>query len=84
MTGPHRAARLCAGLLMGALLAVLAGCAQLVPQTMALRTGWPDGVPQRVEWTDVPFFPQEDYQCGPAALATVLATPAPGCRLKNW
>jgi tetratricopeptide (TPR) repeat protein len=57
---------------MGALLAVLAGCAQLVPQTIALRTGWPDGVPQRVEWTDVPFFPQEDYQCGPAALATVL------------
>jgi hypothetical protein len=26
-----------------------------------------------VELTAVPFFPQEDYQCGPAALATVLA-----------
>ncbi|MDG4812132.1 PA2778 family cysteine peptidase [Hydrogenovibrio sp. 3SP14C1] len=25
-----------------------------------------------VELTDVPFFPQEKYQCGPAALATVL------------
>lgn len=25
-----------------------------------------------VELTAVPFFPQEDYQCGPAALATVL------------
>jgi tetratricopeptide (TPR) repeat protein len=25
-----------------------------------------------VELTDTPFFPQEDYQCGPAALATVL------------
>lgn len=24
------------------------------------------------ELTEVPFFPQEDYQCGPAALATVL------------
>lgn len=22
--------------------------------------------------SDVPFFPQEDYQCGPAALATVM------------
>lgn len=29
-------------------------------------------LPERVELTHVPFFPQEDYQCGPAALATVL------------
>ncbi|OGI52321.1 MAG: hypothetical protein A3E57_02475 [Candidatus Muproteobacteria bacterium RIFCSPHIGHO2_12_FULL_60_33] len=28
--------------------------------------------PQPVELTTVPFFPQEEYQCGPAALATVL------------
>lgn len=26
----------------------------------------------RVQLEQVPFFPQEDYQCGPAALATVL------------
>ena len=26
-----------------------------------------------VELTEVPFFPQTEYQCGPAALATVLA-----------
>lgn len=26
----------------------------------------------RVELIDTPFFPQEDFQCGPAALATVL------------
>lgn len=57
----------------GVLLALLSGCAALVPQTVALRTGWPEGVPQRVELAKVPFFPQEDYQCGPAALATVLA-----------
>jgi hypothetical protein len=25
-----------------------------------------------IELADTPFFPQEDYQCGPAALATVL------------
>lgn len=52
--------------------ALLAGCAQLVPQTVALRSDWPRGVPQAVELTAVPFFPQLDYQCGPAALATVL------------
>ena len=28
--------------------------------------------PEPVELTAVPFFPQEEYQCGPAALATVL------------
>jgi hypothetical protein len=58
----------------GAALALLvAGCAPLVPQTVALRTGWPGGVPRSVELHDVPFFPDQDYQCGPAALATVLA-----------
>jgi tetratricopeptide (TPR) repeat protein len=40
---------------------------------MGLRTGWPEGVPQHVELKDVPFFPQTDYQCGPAALATILS-----------
>ena len=68
-----RAASSAARILAGVLLAFLAGCAQLVPQTIALRTGWPEGVPQTVELTAVPFFPQEDYQCGPAALATVLS-----------
>ncbi len=29
--------------------------------------------PARIELTAVPFFPQDRYQCGPAALATVLA-----------
>jgi Flp pilus assembly protein TadD len=33
-----------------------------------------DQLPQRVELADTPFFPQKDYQCGPAALATVLVT----------
>jgi tetratricopeptide (TPR) repeat protein len=66
-------ARRCAGLLASALAALLAGCAQLVPQTVALRDAWPEGVPRTIELTSVPFFPQDDYQCGPAALATVLA-----------
>jgi len=73
MSGPARAARFAAALCCGVLLAWLAGCAQLVPQTMGLRTAWPEGVPLSVEWTAVPFFPQDDYQCGPAALATVLS-----------
>jgi hypothetical protein len=42
---------------------VLAGCAG-APQLPPVGT---------VELTAVPFFAQEDYQCGPAALATVLA-----------
>jgi hypothetical protein len=42
----------------------LAGCAA-VPQL-------PPGA-RAEELTAVPFFPQTDYQCGPAALATVLA-----------
>jgi tetratricopeptide (TPR) repeat protein len=60
------------------MLALLAGCAPLVPQTVALRTGWPAGVSEQVELRDVPFFPQRDYQCGPAALATVLAASGVG------
>jgi hypothetical protein len=73
MSGSPRNARLVAGFFCWLLLAVLAGCAQLVPQTVGLRTAWPDGVARSVELTAVPFFPQEDYQCGPAALATVLS-----------
>lgn len=77
MRGVRAALRRAGWLLcFGALLALLSGCAALaplVPQTYALRTGWPEGVPQQVELSSVPFFPQEDYQCGPAALATVLA-----------
>lgn len=67
---PHRSARLtvCAFLL----LAGLSGCASMVPQTMALRDAWPAGVAVRSELGEAPFFPQQDYQCGPAALATVL------------
>jgi len=30
------------------------------------------GIPERVELQEVSFFPQQDYQCGPAALATML------------
>jgi hypothetical protein len=59
-------ARLFAGVLLLALL--LGGCASFLPPTAALRDGLPQGLPPRVELTRVPFFPQEEYQCGPAAL----------------
>ena len=44
------------------------------PQTAELREALPQGLPEKVELTRVPFFPQEEYQCGPAALATALAS----------
>ncbi len=55
-------------LVVGTLLTV--GCAS-APQTSRLLTA-PDGPRPPVELTEVPFFPQTAYQCGPAALATVL------------
>lgn len=54
----------------GVLLLLLAGCA-LTPELEG-RQELASGLPQSVEWEAVPFFPQEEYQCGPAALATVL------------
>lgn len=44
-----------------------------MPQTAQLgEGGLPEGLPPQVELADVPFFPQSEYQCGPAALATAL------------
>lgn len=50
-----------------AFIALLAACARspvLSPEAERL--------PERVELSDVPFFAQDAYQCGPAALATLL------------
>ena len=63
--------RLKAGVLLSGLL--LCGCAGMsqgpvVPEPKA------SGLPAAHELTAVPFFPQRRYQCGPAALATVLAS----------
>ncbi len=52
------------------LIIVLTGCAS-APQTAQLLEQ-PQGLPQKHELTQVPFYPQKKYQCGPAALATVL------------
>lgn len=50
-------------------MVLLTGCA--TPQTRQLLNST-SPLPRSVELTEVPFFPQEEYQCGPAALATVL------------
>lgn len=47
--------------------ALLAGCA--TPQVSEALRDWPRDLPVRSELRQVPFFPQEDYECGPAALA---------------
>ena len=65
-------ARLVAGVFV---LAVLSGCASLFPQTKELaRGGLPQGLPEKIELSQTAFFPQLEYQCGPAALATVLVS----------
>jgi hypothetical protein len=50
-------------------LAWLSGCAV---QTAALLAAPPAGLPRSAELASTPFFPQTEYQCGPAALATAL------------
>lgn len=54
-------------LVLAALLA--SGCASLHTDRILASAG---ALPEPVELKAVPFFPQEEYQCGPAALATVL------------
>lgn len=52
-----------------ALALLAAGCAPMQADRL-LATA--DAFPQPVELEQVPFFPQEQYQCGPAALAMAL------------
>lgn len=56
-------------LLLLCLISLLSGCAT---QTRNLLAQPPSAMPQRVELTATPFFAQEDYQCGPAALAMLM------------
>jgi hypothetical protein len=53
----------------GIFILALAGCASAPVQ----RVSGAAGLPERAELQTVPFYPQEDYQCGPAALAMVLS-----------
>lgn len=56
-------------ILLALVAAGLSGCAT---QTRSLLSERPADLPARVELADTPFFPDEAYHCGPAALATVL------------
>ncbi len=56
--------------LLAALL-ILSGCAS-TPQSRSFRANLPASLPSAVELTDTPFYAQTEYQCGPAALATLL------------
>ena len=60
--------RLIAGLLFLVLCVMLAGCS-LVPSSYLSQS---PGRPTRAMVEDVPFFPQKEQQCGPAALAMAL------------
>lgn len=64
----HSRQRLLSGVFL-LLLLFLGGCAT---QSHSLMQASGSDLPRRQELSSTPFFPQELYQCGPAALATVL------------
>lgn len=55
----------------GIFLLMLGGCRTLPPPA-ALSEDMAVALPRQIELSEVPFFAQEDYQCGPAALAMVM------------
>lgn len=60
--------RASAQLYLGVFLSVmLVGCSHIRVDPTSLELEKP-----AVEWVNVPFFPQTEYQCGPAALATLF------------
>jgi tetratricopeptide (TPR) repeat protein len=52
-------------------ICVLSGCATRPSELTPAATAH---LPARIELSQTPFHPQDAYQCGPAALATVLQT----------
>lgn len=54
-------------------LLILSSCAS-TPQSRHIQANGLGSLPLAVELTDTPFYPQTQYQCGPAALATLLQT----------
>ena len=54
---------------MPALFVLLSGCASIPSEIAELEAN-----PASLELVDTPFFPQERYQCGPAALATAISS----------
>lgn len=54
------------------LMLILGISACATPQQTLLLADHPPDIPPSVELDSVPFYPQVEYQCGPAALATVI------------
>ena len=50
---------------------LLSACAA-TPQSHIILSSPPHSLPLKFELSDTPFYPQTQYQCGPAALATLL------------
>jgi len=69
--GRRRAASAWRALAVLVQAALLAACAA-TPQTEQLLDPETRAIPEKMELLDIPFFPQQEYQCGPAALATLL------------
>ena len=59
-----------AGLIVVLIWLLVGGCASRPPGLEVYLND--TNIPTTLELRDIPFFPQEEYQCGPAALATVL------------
>lgn len=55
-----------------ALCLPLAGASGCAVQTRRIAATPPQGLPRRAELAGIPFFADDAYYCGPAALATVL------------
>jgi len=60
-----------ARLSVGVFLLLLGGCA-IPPQTRLMLASPPETLPRHAELTEVPYFAQDAFQCGPATLAMVL------------
>lgn len=65
---PNKKGRLLAAFFIGAIIIILNGC-QLAPSHSRVESN----ATSPSQYLSVPFFAQEKYQCGPAALASVLS-----------
>jgi tetratricopeptide (TPR) repeat protein len=59
-----------------ALLVLLNACVAAPQSAQLLQSAHESPLSAPVNLTHIPFFPQEEYQCGPAALATLLQASA--------
>ena len=57
--------------LVGVFVLCLGACAN-PPQTRLVLSSPPVSLPRHAELSEVPFFAQEAFQCGPASLAMTL------------